>query len=313
MKILFTGISSFTGYWFAKELINQGHAVFATLTKPDLSSYEGIRKQRLERILPFVSPVWETRFGDESFQKLIAENNFDIFCHHAAEVTNYKSDTFNVPEALARNVNNISPVLDLLKETGCNTILLTGSLFEGQSGMDDIPEIAFSPYGLSKQLTSDIFVYYCKRKSLQLGKFVIPNPFGPYEDPRFTDYLVKTWVRGEVPGIKTPMYVRDNIHVSLLSKAYSRFITELGTEKKAFSVLYPSGYTESMELFANRFAAEMEKRLPLRCSIEFQDQTDFSEPMKRVNSDPALSYVEGWNEQEAWDDLAAYYREKYLP
>ena len=47
MKILFTGISSFTGYWFAKELSEKGHEIIATLTKDSLDDYEGIRKERL--------------------------------------------------------------------------------------------------------------------------------------------------------------------------------------------------------------------------------------------------------------------------
>jgi hypothetical protein len=47
---------------------------------------------------------------------------------------------------------------------------------------------------------------------------VIANPFGPLEEPRFCAYLVKTWAAGQVPEVRTPLYVRDNIHVSLLAK-----------------------------------------------------------------------------------------------
>ncbi len=34
MKILFTGASSFTGFWFAKELAAAGHEVFAVFPPP---------------------------------------------------------------------------------------------------------------------------------------------------------------------------------------------------------------------------------------------------------------------------------------
>ena len=34
MKILFTGASSFTGYWFVKELAERGHEVTALLRRP---------------------------------------------------------------------------------------------------------------------------------------------------------------------------------------------------------------------------------------------------------------------------------------
>ena len=47
MKILLTGVSSFTGFWFANELSNKGHDVIATFTKDSVDDYEGIRKQRV--------------------------------------------------------------------------------------------------------------------------------------------------------------------------------------------------------------------------------------------------------------------------
>jgi hypothetical protein len=31
-----------------------------------------------------------------------------------------------------------------------------------------------------------------RNKGFTFQKFVVPNPFGPYEEPRFTAYLMKT-------------------------------------------------------------------------------------------------------------------------
>jgi len=47
---------------------------------------------------------------------------------------------------------------------------------------------AFSPYGLSKGLTAQAFRYWCGALDVPLGKFVLPNPFGPFEEPRFCHY-----------------------------------------------------------------------------------------------------------------------------
>ena len=82
---------------------------------------------------------------------------------------------------------------------------------------------AFSPYGLSKGMTWQVFRYHAKVRDIRLGKFVIPNPFGPYEEQRFTHYLIKNWMAGGTPPVNMPDYVRDNIHVSLLAKAYLHF------------------------------------------------------------------------------------------
>ena len=61
--------------------------------------------------------------------------------------------------------------------------------------------------------------FYCEAAGLPLGKFVIPNPFGPFEEPRFCAYLIRQWQAGQAAEVRTPAYVRDNIHVDLLEQA----------------------------------------------------------------------------------------------
>jgi len=81
-------------------------------------------------------------------------------------------------------------------------LLVTGSVFEpgaGQGGA--LP--AFSPYGLSKAFTSETFRYLCDRHGVSFGRFVIANPFGPMEEPRFTSSLVRAWRAGETPQVRT--------------------------------------------------------------------------------------------------------------
>ena len=70
-------------------------------------------------------------------------------------------------------------MLEALGATGCHRLLLTGSVFESGEGAGSQGLPDFSPYGLSKALTAQMFGYYCPRAGIGLGKFVIPNPFGP--------------------------------------------------------------------------------------------------------------------------------------
>jgi nucleoside-diphosphate-sugar epimerase len=67
-------------------------------------------------------------------------------------------------------------------------------VFEANEGLGSAPLRAFSPYGLSKGLTAAAAAFYADREGFTFEKFVIPNPFGPYEEPRFTAYLMKTWL-----------------------------------------------------------------------------------------------------------------------
>jgi nucleoside-diphosphate-sugar epimerase len=191
--------------------------------------------------------------------------------------------------------------------SGSNRLVLTTTVFGGGegAGSDGLPH--FSPYGLSKSLTSEVIQYYCQREDVSLGKFVISNPFGPYEEPRFTTYLIRSWRSGEIPTVRTPDYVRDNIHVSLLACAYRRFVESL-SETPAITKYGPSGYVESQGAFAQRFAREMQSRFDFPCPVEICSQKDFSEPLVRVNTDLASAVDLNWNEVVAWDELAEYYQ-----
>jgi nucleoside-diphosphate-sugar epimerase len=159
-------------------------------------------------------------------------------------------------------------------------------------------------------LTAEVFKYYASVLEMSLGKFVIPNPFGPYEEPKFTSYLVRSWYEGKVPEVSAPDYIRDNIHVSLLARAYAHFAENL-PEDAGFRKINPSGYPGSQAEFARRFAREMASRLPVPCEVKLGVQKEFYEPMVRVNTDDMAARFPDWSEDVAWDGLAEYYKSIY--
>jgi UDP-glucose 4-epimerase len=305
MRILFTGGSSFTGYWLVKELAAAGHEVCAIFRRQRGEYPDDLRRKRVEMLAELSRPAFGISFGDDRFLQLIKEHNWDAFCHHAADVTNYKSPDFNVTAAVENNTHRLPLVLDSLRDAGCSKIVLTGTVFENDEGAGSTPLEAFSPYGLSKGLTWQVFRYYAQSRDLTLGKFVIPNPFGPFEESRLTHYLIKSWFAGTVPAVHTPKYIRDNIHVSLLAKSYVHFVSTL---RSGVHRTNPSGYIESQGAFARRFAAEMKERLGLECRLELKVQTDFAEPLIRINTDVADNSLD-WSERHAWDELADYYQQ----
>lgn len=308
MKILLTGASSFTGYWFLRELADAGHEVTAVYRRRPDAYADQPRRTRVELGAALGRPVYGCAFGDDDFLRLIREQGpWDLLGHHAADVTNYKSPDFDVLAAVRNNTHQLPAVLDALQAGGCRRVLLTGSGFEPDEGAGSQGLPAFSAYGLSKGLTAQMFRYYCGARGLGLGKFVVPNPFGPYEEPRFTAYLVKTWRQGQVPAVSTPAYVRDNIHVSLLAKAYRWFADQV--PESGFRKFNPSGYVETQGAFARRFAAEVAPRLGLAGGVELKVQTEFPEPRVRLNTDLLDAAALGWDEAQAWDEIAAYYRE----
>jgi UDP-glucose 4-epimerase len=305
VKILLTGASSFSGYWFAHSLARAGATVVAPL-RADPKSYDGVRGERVRQLAAIAEIIPETAFGDDHFLKLVQERDFDVLCHHAARVTDYRSMDFDVIGAVAENTRNFRMVIEHMAGRGLKAVIATGSVFEQDEGLGEPPLRAFSPYGLSKGLSWQVVRHWCVRLGVPVGKFVIANPFGPLEEPRFVSYLVGCWRKGHPATVRTPRYLRDNIHVGLLALAYCRFVFE--TVASARSARFgPSGYVETQGNFAERVATELRPRLKLPCCVELLVQTEFPEPISRVNTEMIDVRRYSWVESEGWDRLAAFY------
>ncbi len=311
MRVLLTGGSSFTGAWFARALAACGHEVVAPV-RGTRDGYAGVRGERVRMLEACSEVVWECAFGDERFMAL-AGAGADVLCHHAAQVGDYRSPDFDIAGAVAANTRNLRATLGAMQAAGLRGVLHTGSVFEQDEGAGTLPLRAFSAYGLSKGLSAQVIAHHAGELGMAQAKFVIPNPFGPLEEPRFCAYLMRCWKEGRVAEVKTPGYVRDNIHVGLLAAAYVDLAERLAAGG-APGHLGPSGYVEQQGAFTERFAREMRARSALACEVALPEQAEFGEPMVRINADPALPAVLarplsalGWSEAGAWDAIAAYY------
>src|SRR5579862_7645262 len=83
MRILFTGASSFTGSWFARELCAGGHHVAATFRGLAADDYAGGRGARVKGLLGHIEPIWGVEFGDDRFIDAAGTDDFDLLLHHA--------------------------------------------------------------------------------------------------------------------------------------------------------------------------------------------------------------------------------------
>jgi UDP-glucose 4-epimerase len=308
VRVLLTGASSFTGAWFVRALAEAGHEVVATFRSP-LDAYPEPRSRRVAAVAEVAEAVAETSFGDERFLALLRRRRFDVLCHHGAEAKGYRSPGFDVAAAVAGNTRGLDAVLAELRRQGAS-LVLTGTVFERGEGDGDPPLPAISPYGVAKTRTAELVAARCREAGVPLAKFVIPNPFGPWEEPRFTTYLARCWLAGEPAVVRTPRYVRDNVHVTLLASAYVRFVEG---PPAPFRKLSPSGYVSTQGEFAARVARELSPRLRVDCPLELAEQTAFPEPRVRVNTDRLDPAELGWDEARAWDELARFYLETAAP
>jgi UDP-glucose 4-epimerase len=310
VRILFTGLSSFTGFWLARTLVTAGHHVVASITRPITSYEDPLRQRRLADSKHLMEIVECAPFGSEKFLDCLSTSKFDLICHHGAFVTGYRGLEFDISAAIFNNTCNILQVARDASRFDVAGFVVTGSIFEQDEGAGSTPLHAFSPYGLSKCFSSEIIQYFASINNLAFGKFVISNPFGPLEERRFTAYLMDSWKNHRTAEVRTPEYVRDNIHVDLLAYEYELFCRKVlsGSNIILRSVKSsPSGYVESQGEFALRVANEIRNRSTLECKVELLEQRVFSEPKSRYNTDACAENHPQWNESAAWDAFSAFY------
>jgi nucleoside-diphosphate-sugar epimerase len=307
MRILFTGASSFTGYWMLRSLAARGHSLAAVFTRPGLDAYEGLRRRRVEMTSALTQPLWASSTGNGSLLPVLRERQcFDLLCLHGAEVGNYKSPDFDWRLALQRNLAGMEELLDCFAGKGGRAVLITGTYFEADEGRGDSSS-AFSPYGLAKTLTWQALRHLCERRGLSIGKYVLPNPVGPWEEPRLVAYLVSEWRAGRVPVIRCPDYVRDNLPVGILAEDYADFaVALLGQPKGSLLRRNPSGWVETVGEFAQRVAGEFSRLSDAAMPVELAVQTLWDEPRSRHNSDSCLSRL-GEHPERFWREWHAFY------
>jgi UDP-glucose 4-epimerase len=303
MRVLFTGASSFTGYWFAKTLVQVGHELVCIYTKP-AASYEGNRGKRVGMLADKVNQVFGVRFGDASFLEILDGGPpFDAICHHAADAKNHKAANFDCARALAENVRGINEVMQRARARGLSSFIATGTYFEAGEGVGTPPLEAFSPYALSKGLSWEVFRYYANEHGLKLGKYVLPNPIGLYDEPRFLEHLFRSWRRGEPASVRTPDYVRDNAPVALLARTYCDFLVGVHGGAAGLAQRNPSGWVETVGEFASRVSRHVQEISGHECPVHCHQQEDFQEPRVRANTEKILVGWSSEDERKFWREL----------
>lgn len=302
-RILLTGGSSFTGVWIAEALAAAGFEVAAPLLR-ERADYDGVRLARVERLERVARVTFGRAFGSPALLDDIRQTRADVLAHHAAHITGYREPGFDPVDALARNTAGASAVLEALRGAGGRLVVLTGSVFEAGEGGGDHPG-AVTPYGLSKTLTSAAFDYWTRAAGLDFGRFVIPSPYGPFEERRFGWHLFKSWFAGQTPTVRTPLYVRDHLAAPRLAMAYAEYVAQRLADPCRTSVARPSGWIAPQGEFARRVAVEAGRRLVRDCAVELCEQTVFEEPLVRVNDEP--DWGARWDEDRFWDGYVAWY------
>ena len=293
MRVLITGASSFTGLHIIQALSERGVSIVATATGA-LNSYSGLKMDRLNLVSRQARIVEKAPFGSPLFLRAISQYSPTVLIHHGAMTTGYRHNDFNVEVAVQNNSFELEKTVEALVSVGGQQVWLTGSVFQGNAN-DVVP---ISPYGRSKHLTAKRFSEALKPTPLTFSQSILPNPFGAHDNGKLCDYLFDQWSIQQKAVIKTPNWVRDNIFVDLLSKAYADVVCEKCVGRFAWS-----GFKSTMWAFAQKVALETHQRTGWDCQLLSAPENEDSQPEVLVNTDPARVRIPNWSETKAWDNL----------
>lgn len=291
MKILLTGVTSFSGAWFADAMISSGLEIVGftrnsePMTESQLSRITWLR-QRNEQF---------TLVSNLKGQHL---EGIDVLCLHGTATLDYRDPNFDTNLAVKKTLEVSKELRDFFEPT---VVIHTGTFSERDESIGELPRKSFNNYSESKSL-----IYEAHQelfRASKLIKYVMPNPFGPLEPAKFTDYLLKSWAKNEVPIVNTPNYVRDNVPIDLLAKHYA----EIALNSKNFlgSSISPSKYIESVGQFSARYAKNINQRCGETYEVSMKKNHEYQEPRIRVNLDYCEDLVTDWDEEESWDQIAA--------
>lgn len=265
-------------------------------------AYSGGRASRIASISPNVRLVQSTGIESDRFASLIDGEQFDVIGIHHATVGDYKSGDFDIVEAVRRATARARESAKALAANGTSNAIITRSVFEGRLG-NRSENRPVSPYAIAKTATSEIWSDALRTEGIAVKDFVITNPFGPFEEPRFVNYLVRTWKAGEVPMLQAPQYIRDNVPISLLAQSYATYaLSDLGTQ--SFCPSYkPMSNLEFAKLIARKFSKVLGSE-PLVHSASDPQQV---EPLFLGGID-AVDFDSEHAEQRFWNDYANFYK-----
>jgi nucleoside-diphosphate-sugar epimerase len=296
-RVLFTGLSSFTGHWFTQKLAEKGYKVVGCISQ-NKSDYNSDQNERLNLLNSKIRIEQNASFGSENFLQLISDFKPEIFCFHHALVTGYKDPSFNVDNAISNNLNNFKEAIKRLSASGCKQIIMTRSIFEKGLGRTDL-ESDISAYGQSKRKTFEIFSQAVP-KDIKLRSFVICNPVGRYEGNNLTSYLIKCWIEGKSASLMQPKLVRDYVPIDLLSNSYAQFI---GTNDQ---IIIPSHFPVSNYEYAQKIGDITRKLKNIQTPIDTTNEKyDHNEAFVRIGIDK-VDFSNKDQEELFWEDFVTH-------
>lgn len=289
-----TGVSSFTGYYIAKALVDEGCEVVGITvgSMPDT-------QVKVRRIRELVNLKGNLKLVPLSELDKEPKKLFDVLILHGSYMVNRRRNDFDIQQAVKLTTETTKTLVD---HGSYSLVVHTGTFSEPNESLGDDLR-SFDPYSTSKSL-----IYEAHRDLFDgspLHKYVMPNPIGLLQNSNIFTSAFNEWKTGKVFHLNNPWLVRDFVPVELLASDYLGFIKRVMNSKTNQSVKrYPSLYVGTLGMMLAKVANIAKKSHDLACLIEASKNQNKSEqqPRIRINTDMVDSSINNWNEELWWNE-----------
>lgn len=308
MRVVVTGVSSYTGMCIAEAFAKAGATVTGTLTRTP-SDYSGRKALRLERAaragVTFATGV-EAESGELS--PLAAREQADVWVHHHHPMKNFRSPEYDTESARQVAVAPLETLTRALKDAGTRTVLLSGTYFEpGEGGQRKDAQV--TPYARLKHEVGREMTRLCHEHTVSAHQIIITTPVGALEnEDRLTPQMLLCAASGRPFALRSEASIFDVLPGEDLGRYYLRAAEQsLRAPRGTSAVHRPSGWIVSARDWARWVEKHLAEPLGLRLSVEpavpQAESTSFFNPeSERLTVDwksAAQRYVEEWKASAA--------------
>ena len=251
MKILFTGSSSFTGYYFLNELNKnkiECHAIFTKKKKYYKYEYQ---KKILNHKLTHVNPKTDIKFGSKKYVNIIKNKKINTLCFHHFIVGNLDFN-YNLNKNLNLLLKDIDNVLYNLSINKSPLLIYTSSIYQKISLLDEYrSDRARINYGFAKIIISNVLKYLCKKYKIKFIDFELQNPIGLYEKKTsLPSYLASVFFSKNKIELDNPERLFKFQFIEKIAKDYCKSIVK---RKKISSKYYKTSVNNFKNMFLGNF------------------------------------------------------------
>lgn len=298
-RVVVSGISSFTGLWVATALAGEGYDVVGFCTRPNLESYDGLARIRLDQVLKAgVTLEFGISSDDGTMSRWFSRQSSTYFVYHHHFMTNFRSPQYDLERARQVGINALPELVEALKQCGVKGVIYSSTYFDQAS-----KEV--SPYGYSKREVWNKLESLCKDANIPVSKVVIANPIGPFEnEDRVIPQMILASLERKPFEMRSPSGFSYPIPVTELAESYTRAMAELS--KGVARVFSPSlGPMSNRELAQTALQELIERRLEIRpCELRFGSEVA-----------PKFEFTEAnvsCNWTRFWNFYADHYRREFF-